>query len=50
VAKLRAMKTDSNPLLLKINLEPAWQGGAGGRHDVLHEVAFDDAFVLTELN
>jgi oligopeptidase B len=50
VAKLRAMKTDSNPLLLKINLEPAGHGGASGRYDLLHEVAFDDAFVLTELN
>jgi oligopeptidase B len=50
VAKLRALKTDSHPLLLKINLEPAGHGGASGRYDALHEIAFDDAFILTELN
>jgi oligopeptidase B len=50
VAKLRAMKTDSNPLLLKINLDPAGHGGSSGRYDALHEVAFDYSFALTELN
>jgi oligopeptidase B len=50
VAKLRATKTDSNPLLLKINLDPAGHGGSSGRYDALHEVAFDYAFALTELD
>jgi oligopeptidase B len=50
VAKLRATKTDSNALLLKVNLDPAGHGGASGRYDALHEVAFDYAFMLTELN
>ncbi|MDQ6764519.1 MAG: S9 family peptidase [Verrucomicrobiota bacterium] len=44
-AKLRAMKTDKNPLLLKVNLE-AGHGGASGRFDRLHEVAFEYAFGL----
>jgi oligopeptidase B len=50
VAKLRAMKTDSNPLLLRVNLDPAGHGGASGRYDALREVAFDYAFTLAELN
>ena len=50
VAKLRAYKTDSNVLLLKVNLDPAGHGGASGRYDALHEIAFDCAFTLTELN
>ena len=45
VAKLRTLKTDSNPLLLKINLA-AGHGGASGRYDYLHETAFDYAFIL----
>ncbi|HEY5078882.1 MAG TPA: prolyl oligopeptidase family serine peptidase, partial [Opitutaceae bacterium] len=49
VAKLRALKTDANPLLLKVNLDPAGHGGASGRYDALHEAAFDDAFILSEL-
>ena len=39
VAKLRAMKTDSNPLLLKANMG-AGHGGASGRYDALRETAF----------
>jgi oligopeptidase B len=50
VAKLRAMKTDSNPLLLRINLDPAGHGGASGRYDALREVALDYAFILSEIN
>ena len=49
VAKLRATKTDFHPLLLKVNVVPAGHGGASGRYDALHEVAFDDAFILSEL-
>ncbi|MDQ3753344.1 MAG: prolyl oligopeptidase family serine peptidase, partial [Acidobacteriota bacterium] len=47
VAKLRAMKTDSNPLLLKTNMG-AGHGGASGRYDALREVAFDYAFILSQ--
>jgi oligopeptidase B len=48
VAKLRTLKTDKNPLVLKTNLE-AGHGGASGRYDALHETAFDYAFVLSQL-
>jgi oligopeptidase B len=44
-AKLRALKTDTHPLLLKVNFG-AGHGGASGRYDALHEVAFNWAFVL----
>lgn len=45
VAKLRAMKTDNNRLLLKTNLE-AGHGGASGRFKRYREVALDYAFIL----
>ena len=45
VAKLRAMKTDSNPLLFKINMAGG-HGGSSGRYDVLREEAFRYAFML----
>ena len=48
VARLRTLKTDSNPLLLHTNMA-AGHGGASGRYDYLHEVAFDYAFILTQL-
>jgi len=47
VAKLRAMKTDANPLLFKVNMG-AGHGGASGRYDYLREVALDYAFMLTQ--
>jgi oligopeptidase B len=47
-AKLRALKTDQNVLLLKTNTG-AGHGGASGRYDALHDLAFDYAFVLGEL-
>jgi len=47
-AKLRALKTDDNLLLLKTNMG-AGHGGASGRYDYLKEVAFDYAFVLDRL-
>ncbi len=49
VAKLRAMKTDSNPLVFKINMDPAGHGGASGRYTKLRETAFDYAFILWQL-
>jgi oligopeptidase B len=49
VAKLRATKTDHNPLLFKIKMDPAGHGGASGRYDRLHDVAYDYAFFLDQL-
>jgi len=46
-AKLRAMKTDSNLLLLKMNMG-AGHGGASGRYDAYKEQAFVYAFILKE--
>ncbi|HXM96599.1 MAG TPA: S9 family peptidase [Candidatus Dormibacteraeota bacterium] len=48
VAKLRTLKTDSNPLLLKINMG-AGHGGASGRYDYLREIALDYAFLMWQL-
>ena len=48
VAKLRTLKTDANALLLKTNMG-AGHGGASGRYDYLREIAFDYAFVLSQL-
>jgi oligopeptidase B len=48
VAKLRVMKTDNNPLLLKVNFG-AGHGGASGRYDALKETAFDYAFMLWQM-
>ncbi|MGI9025724.1 MAG: prolyl oligopeptidase family serine peptidase, partial [Burkholderiaceae bacterium] len=45
VAKLRDMKTDSNPLVFKINME-AGHGGKSGRFRRLQEVAEEYAFML----
>jgi oligopeptidase B len=45
VAKLRAMKTDSNVLLLKTNME-AGHGGKSGRYEHLRESAEEAAFLL----
>src|SRR5690606_6611454 len=39
VARLRALKTDDNLVLLKTNME-AGHGGASGRFDRLEEIAF----------
>ena len=49
VARLRALKTDSNPLLLKIKMDPAGHGGASGRYDRLHDTAFEYAWLLNQV-
>ena len=48
VAKLRTLKTNDTSLLLHINMD-AGHGGASGRYDYLKEIAFDYAFLLTQL-
>ena len=48
VAKLRALKTDDNLLLLKTNMG-AGHGGRSGRYDRLYEVAEDYTFILASM-
>jgi oligopeptidase B len=48
VARLRTLKTDSNPLLLKTIME-AGHGGASGRYDALRELAFTYSFILDQV-
>ena len=49
VAKLRTLKTDSSPLLLKIKMDPAGHGGASGRYDALRDKAFEVAWMLQQV-
>jgi len=44
-AKLRALKTDENILLLKTKMG-AGHGGASGRYDYLKDIAFEYAFIF----
>ena len=48
VARLRAAKTDANPLILRINMD-AGHGGASGRFDRLEEIALVQAFAVTTM-
>lgn len=48
VAKLRAHKTDDNPLLFVTNMA-AGHGGSSGRYDRLREIALDYAFMLWQV-
>ena len=48
VAKLRTLKTDRNPLIFYTNLHGG-HGGSSGRYDRIHEIAFNWAFLLTQL-
>jgi oligopeptidase B len=48
VARLRAIGSAPVPPVFKINMD-AGHGGASGRYDYLHEIAFDYAFILTHL-
>ena len=47
-AKIRAMKTDTNPLLVKVNMG-AGHGGSSGRYDALRETAFTYAYMLWQM-
>jgi len=49
VARLRTIKTDANPLLLKMKMEPAGHGGASGRYDALKDKAFETAWMLSQV-
>jgi oligopeptidase B len=49
VARLRTLKTDQNPLLLKVKLDPAGHGGASGRYDALRDRAFQMAWMLSQV-
>ena len=46
VARLRAKKTDKNPLLFAVNMK-AGHGGASGRFEILNELARQYAFLLS---
>jgi oligopeptidase B len=48
VARLRPLKTDNNPLLLKVNMG-AGHGGSSGRYDRLKEQAFEYAWLLSQV-
>jgi len=48
VAKLRTLKTDGSPLLLKCNMG-AGHGGASGRYDRLKQTAFEYAWLLSQV-
>ena len=45
-AKLRALKTDNNKILVKVNMG-AGHGGSSGRYERLKEIAFDYAYILS---
>lgn len=49
VAKMRALRTDHNILILKANMQPAGHGGASGRYDQIKDSAYDYAFLLTQM-
>ena len=48
VARIRALRTDNNPLLLKVNMG-AGHGGSSGRYDFLHDLAYDYAYILWQM-
>lgn len=47
VAKLRTLKTDSNPLVMSVNMDAGHQGSSG-RYDALKEVAQTYSFMLSQ--
>jgi oligopeptidase B len=49
VARLRALRTDERPLLLKTRMQPAGHGGASGRYDALKDRAFELAWLLSQV-
>jgi oligopeptidase B len=49
VARLRTLKTDRNPLVLKTKMQPAGHAGASGRYDALKDRAFEVAWMLRQV-
>jgi oligopeptidase B len=49
VAKLRTLKADASPLVLKTKMQPAGHGGASGRYDALRDRAFELAWMLKQV-
>jgi oligopeptidase B len=49
VAKARTLKTDNNPILLKMKMDPAGHGGASGRYDQIRDRAFECAWLLSQV-
>jgi len=49
VAKVRTLKTDNNPVLLKMKMDPAGHGGASGRYDQIRDRAFEYAWLLSQV-
>lgn len=49
VAKMRALRTDRNTLIFKTNLSRAGHGGVSGRYSRLLEVAYNYAYLLTQM-
>jgi oligopeptidase B len=50
VAKLRTLKTDSNPLLFKTEMEAAGHGGVSGRFKKYRDTALEYAFMVGVLS
>jgi len=48
VAKMRHLKTDTNPVIFKVEMG-AGHGGKSGRFDALRQVAEEYAFFLTSV-
>ena len=46
IAKLRDLKTDTNPQLLKCKLEASGHGGSSGRDNAIAELAEEYSFIL----
>ena len=49
VARLRALKTDANALVLRTKMQPAGHGGASGRYEALRDRAFELAWMLAQV-
>ncbi len=49
VARLRRLKNNDTPLLLKTKMDPAGHGGASGRYDRLKDTAFEYAWLLSQV-
>ena len=49
VARARTLKTDDNPVLLKMKMDPGGHGGASGRYDQVRDRAFECAWLLSQV-